>query len=433
MALVLPSSVDYKQSLPALPDAAVQIPVAASPVNGSSFSSGQQIQFDLLNRGFLVPDSMYLSYSWSITKGAAADDAAFFRGTPVYSTFNRLDIQIGSQIVDTIQNYGVVMNLLVNTQLDIAQKYGLQSAYGYFWNVGVATTPAVPAPLLSQLDGRGLAAATSATGSFSAPLVSMLSNAEKLLPLFAMPQIRIILTMDSLANTFNTVANGVSAYTISNVELRYKVVDMGGAVENVVLGMGDKLYIKSQSFACASQTLPATSGYNELVFNQRFASVKSLYALNGSSATSGNQIYDSIDLTSNNGDYSFMIGGVMYPQKPISTSTAKTQALMELKSAAGSIFDKSNNMSINTVEFSAIANPATTTTGAEPGKFIVGTSTERLNSDSLLTGVSTQNSPISYRINTGTSTLNASTVSLVVNYDALIEVDTMTRQASVKA
>lgn len=420
MALVLPSSIDYSAALPALPDAAQQIPVAASPVNGTSFTAGQQIQFDLLNRGFLVPDSMYISYSWSATKAAAgtANDT-FFRATPVYSTFNRLDVQVGSQTVDTIQNYGLVMHLLVNTQLDVAQKYGLQSCYGY--------GPATGAVALEDLDGRGFPAATSTSGSFSAPLVSILSNAEKLLPLFAMPQIRLTLTMDSLANTFGGV--GATGYTISNVELRYKVVDMGGSVENIVLSMGNKLYIKSQSFSCASQTLPATIGYNELIYNQRFASVKSLYAVNGSASVNG--FYDSIDLTSNNGDYSFMVGGVMYPQKPISTATAKAQALMELKSAAGSIFDKSNNMSINSVEFAYIVGNATTYNA--PAKFFVGTSTERLNSDSLLTGISTQNSPISFRINSGTSTASPSTVSLIVNYDALIEVDTMTRQASVKA
>ncbi len=424
MALVLPSSVDYKEALPALPDNAQCINVAASPVNGASFSSGQQVIFDLLNRGFLVPDSMYLSYSFSITKGAAVDDAAFWRATPVYSAFNRLDIQIGSQTVDTIQNYGLVAHVISNISLDVAQKYGLAQTFGY-------GTAAGGVPSLEQFDGRGLPAATSVTGSVSAPLISMLSNSEKLLPLFAMPQVRMVLTLDSIANQFNTVANGVTGFTISNVELRYKVVDMGGAVENIVLGMGDKLYIKSQSFACSSQTLPATTGYSELVYNQRYASVKSLIAVNGSASANG--FYDSIDLTSNNGDYSFMIGGVMYPQKPISTSTAKAQALMELKSAMGSIFDKNNSMSINTVEWSYVASPAPTTTQTAPGKFFVGTSTEKLNSNNLLTGISTQNSPISYRINTGTSTTNPSTVSLIINYDTLLEIDTMTRQASVKA
>lgn len=423
MALVLPSSVDYKEALPALPDAAVQIPVAASPINGSSFSAGQQIQFDLLNRGFLVPDSMYISYAFS---AVCATTATTWRATPVYSAFNRLDVQIGSQTVDTIQNYGLVAHLLTNTNYDVAQKYGLQTAFGYDAGTGSSIT-------LEELDGRAVPVGTN-TGSLSAPLISLLSNSEKLIPLFAMPQVRIVLTMDSLGAQFNlSGATGVSSFTISNVELRYKVVDMGGAVENVVLGMGDKLYIKSQSFSCASQTLPSTNGYNELVFNQRYASVKSLFAVNGAGSAGINGFYDSVDLTRGAGDYSFMIGGVMYPQKPISTATAKAQALMELKSAVGSIFDKSNNMSINNVEFN-YATGGTATTAYAPAKFFIGTSTEKLNSNNLLTGISTQNSPISYRINVGsTATGAASTVSLIVNYDALIEIDTMTRQASVKA
>jgi hypothetical protein len=393
-------------------------------VNGASFASGSQIIFDLLNRGFLVPDSMYLSYSWSVTKGTAAADTCFFRATPGYTPFSRLDVQIGSQTAETIQNYGLVAHVLTNLQLDVAQKYGMAVGLGYGISTGAV-------PNLEQLDGLGLPLASPVTGSFSVPLISMLSNAEKLIPLFAMPQVRIVLSVDSVSNIFNTIAQGATEITLTNVELRYKVVDMGGAVENVVLGMGDKLYIKSQSFVCSSQTLPATAtGYNELVFNNRLASIKSLIAVNGGASVNG--LYDSVDITSNTGDYSFMVGGVMYPQKPISTRTAKAQALLELKSAMGSIFDKNNSMSINVPEFSYVANPAPTTTQYAMGKFFVGTSTEKLNSDNLLTGISTQNSSISYRIN-GVSTAISSTISLIVNYDALLEVDTLTRQASVKA
>jgi hypothetical protein len=418
MALVLPSSIDYKQSLPALPDSAQSLNIAASPVNGSQFTPGSQIQFDLLNRGFLVPDSLYLSYSFDLSNATATN---FWRATPVYTPFSRLDVQIGSQTVEAIQSYNLVMHLLTNTQLDVAMKYGNQASYGY---VGAAATPT-----LEELDGKQIAVGT-LSSSHSAPLVCMLTNAEKLIPLFAMPQIRLTLTLDSLASIFQTPAN-ISNFSLKNVELRYKCIDMAGAIENVVLSMGDKLYIKSQSFACSSQTLPVTTGYAELIFNSRFASVKSLYAINGAGANGVNSFFDSIDVTSGNGDFSFSCGGVLYPQKPISTATAKTQALMELKSAVGSIYDRSNNMSINTTEFSYVAGG--TTTAAAPAKFFVGTSTEKLNTDALLTGISTQNSPISYRINTGTSTGAATTVSLIVNYDALIEIDTQMRQASVKA
>jgi hypothetical protein len=207
---------------------------------------------------------------------------------------------------------------------------------------------------------------------------------------------------------------------------------MGGQVEDMVRSMGDKIYIKSQSFSCASQTLGSgANGYNELIYNQRYASVKSLYAINGGTgAVSVNKAFDSYDITTNNGDYSFSIGGIIYPQRPISTLVNRAGALMELKSATGSIYDKSNSFSINSVEYAYTS--ANTTTAQAMAKFYVGTSTEKLNSDSLLTGISTQNSPISYRVSLGTATSQAHLITLVVNYDALFEVDTVNRQVAVK-
>lgn len=425
MSVILPSSVSYGESLPALPDNTQCINVAAAPTNGASFSSGQQIYLDLINRGFLVPDSMYLSYSYAATNLVNAE----MIGCPAVTPFNRLDVQVGSQTIDTIQGYNIFYHMLTNLTYDVAQKFGNQVSLGYF---NSATVGAGAVPTLEQLDGRQLV--VNETGSFAFPLVSLLSNAEKLIPLFAMPQVRIVLTMEAIANMFTQNVATPTAFTISNVQLRYKVVDFGGAVEQIVLGSADKLYIKSQSFALSSQTLAAnSSGFIELVYNLRYASVKSLFAINGNRATgTSNGAFDSVDLTSSNGDYSFSVGGVLYPPAPINTRTAKAMAMLELRSAVGSIFDKANNMSINQVEFNFSSTAAATTFQA-PGKFYVGTSTERLNSNNLLTGISTQNSPISYRINTGTSIgANNSTVSLVVNYDALIEVDTLTRQVAVK-
>lgn len=424
MSVVLPNSVNYSEALPSLPDNTIQLAIVSSPVNGASFTPGAQIQFDLLNRGFLVPDSMYLRYTTTVTNTGAYQ--VYQIGCPVYNPFTRLDVQIGSQTVDTIQSYNVLMNMLSNLTLDVAQKYGLQAGFGYLNNSSV--------PTLEQLDARDLGAvATTQSYSLGGPLMSILSNSEKLIPLFAMPQIRIVLTMDAIANCFNIAAGGaVTAFTLSNLELCYKVVDMGGQVEDMVRSMGDKIYIKSQSFSCASQTLGSGStGYNELVFNQRYASVKSLYAINGGTTIGANKAFDSSDITTNNGDYSFSVGGVIYPQRPISSLVNRAGALMELKSATGSIYDKANSFAINSVEYAAVS--ATVTTAQAMGKFYIGTSTEKLNSDSLLTGISTQNSPISYRISLGTATGQAHLITLVANYDALIEVDTVNRQVAVKS
>ena len=94
---------------------------------------------------------------------------------------------------------------------------------------------------------------------------------------------------------------------------------------------------------------------------------------------------------------------------------------------------KKNNMSVNSVEFYVDAND--TTTNTVPGKFIVGIPLEKLHIPSdkaILTGVSTNNSNITVNINTSTATAAAYTINLILNYDAIIEVDTQTRDARVR-
>jgi hypothetical protein len=416
MSVTLPTTVNYADKLASLPDATQSIGIAAAPINGQTFTAGQIINFDLLNRGFLVPDSMYLSYTYTSVNAAGVQ----LIGCPGYTSFSRAEVQIGSVTIESINNYNVLMHFLTNTTLDIAQKYGLQSAYGYAADNSQSS--------IEVLDGRLVGAGES--GSFSVPLMTVLSNAEKLIPLFAMPQIRINLTVEAINNMFNSTVTIPTGWTLSNLELRYKIVDMGGQVEDIVRSMGDKIYIKSQSFATSTTSSPLASGYNEFVYNQRFASVKSLFGLNGNTNTNSNKIFDSVDVTRNTGDYCFNLAGVNYPQKVISTRVNRSQALQELRSAMGSVFDRNNNFSINSFEF--LANDNTVCLYTSPGKFYVGTSTERLNSNNLLTGCSTQNSPISYKINSGQSVTGTTPFTLVVNYDALFEVDTINRQVSLK-
>ena len=73
------------------------------------------------------------------------------------------------------------------------------------------------------------------------------------------------------------------------------------------------------------------------------------------------------------------------------------------------------------------------TTLTAPAKFYFGVNCEKLSSNgALLTGISTQSSPISLRLSTGTLTTQASNVYLIALYDALIVVQPELRQASVR-
>ena len=200
----LPDTVNYGEQLSSLPKNTQCLNIACAPSNLQTAQSGSQIYFDLINRGFLDPQSIYLTYTYTATTAANAQ----MIGVPVYTPFNRVEVSIGSQTIDTIQNYNIVMNTLVNGNFDVAQKYGQQASYGYNASAGV--------PSLEQLDGRLLG--LNEVGTFTAPLMTILSGCEKLLPLGMMGATRITLTVDSIANMFTT-AVVPTGFVLSNIRL----------------------------------------------------------------------------------------------------------------------------------------------------------------------------------------------------------------------
>jgi len=347
MSIVLPKEIAYMPSLPSLPPNTINTSIVLAPTNGSVFNlnSGQMVIFDLPARAFLDPASLYIRYTYNIALAAASDPAtANFTsivGTPVYSAFSRLETLFGSQIVESIYNYGATQNMLIQNSLNLAQKNGLAPCLGYAdendppsWN----------------LNGRPLqCAAGGATYSFpvAAPLNCLLANCEHLFPLFASSNVRIQLTLDSISNIIKVLGTNTLPVTatISNVELCFDMVDFGAEVESMVKQMGSPFYIKSESYAVSQQTLASFQGTAELNFNMRLSSIKSLWAINGGT-TSLNGIYDSFDLTqrltnyatgavTGGGDYSFTIAGKSFPDRPLSTTTNKPSLLLEGQMAKG--------------------------------------------------------------------------------------------------
>lgn len=434
----LPSLVDYREPLVVLPEDTQNFSVSCVPTGSGSFTSSTQIQVDLGNRGFLDPASLLVKYKITYAKtGDAAGTSISIVGTPAYTPFLRLDTIINSQTVESINNYGVVCNMLSNLKLGISEKYGQQSALGY------ENSAAAPYSM-ENLDGAVIAVAggvgnTTVVRSYSAPLFNLLSGSEKLIPLFLLNGIRLQFTLDTAANIQVAGAAGTSAvndFTITQFEVCYNAIDMGGAVEREVIMMNPKLRMKSQSYATGNQTLAqGVQGTQSLVYNMRYASCKSAFLVSGgnTAATSLNRLYDSYDITSGNGDYCLQIGSQQYPQKPLSTTNNKSGVLQELRRAMNSIFDKNNSMSINSIEFGRVSADATTV--PIPAKFFVGFNLQKLTVSlkAFFTGVSTQNAPITLTCNIGTATGQPHNVMLVLNYDAILEVDTSTKQMTLIA
>jgi hypothetical protein len=320
--------------------------------------------------------------------------------------------------------------MLTNLQLSVADKLGQQYALGY---VDYQTTPVTNEALDGRLLGSG-----GESGFLAAPCHCSLAYAEKLIPLFLLNGIRLQFTMDTLANMCSNLATDAAAtltgFTISNFEVVYNCIDLGASAQAEVVRMNPKIKIKSQSFSTSvSPIASATSGSVNLIFNQRYASVKSAYLNMGGSDTgkSANKNMDSYDVTSGNGDFQFNIGGVSYPQKALSTLNNKAGCLQELRRSMNTIFGSNVAMSINSLEYGKYSTNGTTYD--VPAKFWLGVNLQKLTipQKAFFTGVSTQSSPISVMINIGTGTSQLHNVMLILNYDLIYEIDPMTKQVVV--
>jgi hypothetical protein len=389
-------------------------------------------------QGMLVPESLYMRYKVSWTGQAAASTAvtgAAVKGTPVYSFFSRMETIIGSQTVESITQYGQMCNMVVNSRLNYSSKVGLAYPFGY--NLASTATGgfdnAVSAP-----NGGYITGASGSSFFYAAPLPCILSAADRLVPISSMPSIRLQLSVDSLLNVIKqdtvTANNTPTAFTITNFEVCYDVVTFSPLVEQAISARGNGMIVlKSSSYLSSGVTLPiSTPGTLEFVFNQRLASIKSVFLhLSGADATKLNGFFDSVDCTSSNGDYQFFIGGVPYPSRPLSTVLNKAGIFMEMSQSYGVAHDLlTSQFAINPTEFNYV-NGSTTTIN-QMGKFYPSCNVEKLSTnDALLTGISSDGSPISVRISLGTPTTVAQVIQLICMFDCLLTIDLQNKTVQV--
>ena len=79
--------------------------------------------------------------------------------------------------------------------------------------------------------------------------------------------------------------------------------------------------------------------------------------------------FDFIDIT-NGGTYQISIGGKICPQIALNATNNKAAIMQELRKCQGQLYDETNVMSINSVEF-GYTDAACNTTVNQPVKFII--------------------------------------------------------------
>jgi len=438
---VLPNEVNYAKPLE-LPSSTRCLSLVSVPQQGSgSFTSGQQVTFPLVQYGYIVPDSMVVSAIIRYDTDNGAGTTGILGSCPSSSWVQRLDAQINSQTIETINNYNSLYAMLINAKCDVSSKLGLSKPFGL--SFPTADDNATYAPSFTNADScvfanTGAAGTKTLRGSF--PLGCIYSSASKFLPL-SMGDHRITLTIDSLDNiTFSSGAALRSNLQISQIQLNYDCIVFDEVTDALILGSqsdgaGD-IYLKTQSYAVSSSPLAnGFVGQTEIPYAQSLTSIKSLHTL--FTPNTGNRGFASYDATSQNGSLQYTIAGKPYPETQIDTLNRPQYATIEFLASVYGTHDPiiSARTSMNDATWRVVdADPADSLTDPKRNvaKAYFGISVERLSSNSyMLSGVSSMNSNLTLRLVNNTALASALNAVFIVCYDAVIKYNPSMKQVIV--
>ena len=435
----LPKEVEYNRPHASVSPDTTSLNVIVRPSNGQTFQAGGDvITFDLPSRAFLSPASLVLRGVMTSTV-ATADDTNFVLGAaPGASWIQRVETQISGQTVESINSYGQLYNLLVNTKLGVSERMAMQTEL----MTGTGVANAVIVPSAANISSYALPSAAGAqTSPFAIPLGCLLSNCTNYVPLGLMGGVRVSITTDQLANF--TIMTGAATLTFGSLELAFDMVDFGRGFDSVVGSMADSegnINLKSSSWNVSSQTLGAiTAGTTEEhIYNVRLSSIKSLILqAGGISANSVNGAkFDAGSVQGNGGSTIFTVASQVYPQTPIAESN-QALVMSELRQSLGEAHDLlGSKMSIPDGQFNsnlAIMAPGGTSSRLLPKAHFVGVNTEKVSSNQLMmSGISSQLSPISVRLNYSADVAAGVLLTLFVMYDAILSINLPTRQVQTR-
>lgn len=416
-----PKEMDY--SLSSLPPSITSQSYVSRATNGSSFTSGQQVQFNFIqNAGtYIVPESLYLSFRLNITANAGASPANDndILGIPGVSCWSRSDLYANSVSIETINNYGAVTQALMHSKMNVAQKMGLSNALGLEFTDNNA----------NDVDSVKLAGGSGAKVlNCAVPLNNALANCSRYVPL-DVAQFILYLTVEEVNNFVIKSVDGSAAttslFSVDNLELHYKCVSLDAMTDAAIKSQVDRngeINFKTQSYASTvAQIANASSGSQAFAFANSLTSIKSLWCL---FCRSGNGFKNnaSYDATNGQGFIYWECAGKNFPQNAINTS--RRSSVLEFLEAIHGLHsspDAANtSMSVNNYASSTTAYSNADVKNLYKSYF--GVNTERLAGNYMLSGISSQNSNIALRLNIdGGATNTALNIIQVFNHDLIMK------------
>ena len=364
---------------------------------------------------------------------------------------NRIDIFHGSALLETIQQYNVLMNYLFDFNLNVATAYGMSNMLGT--HIGDATDARAGNVLVAY------AASSSSNLTVCIPILSGTIGValDKLLPIGQLSDdIRIEITLESNTLAFcagSATALASNAWTISSAELELNIIELsdeGMGIINSMTPFNQPVYLHGNSWRHYASSLAAsTAGNYSTLVPARFASLKSICVLPRRSTEANAQQAYSLSSRINPGiqNYFFRIGSYILPNKSVTLQNSSTtygyaEAFAELQRAfhslnhnefAGQVSYALYNIA-DTADAVAGVNAPNVTTASNKNAFALAVELELWNqrSDVMLSGMNTLSQQVFFECNIASMGAASYVLDFYANYDHILVLDPQTGLLSVK-
>ena len=285
--------------------------------------------------------------AYEIPTGASAAiiTAARLRSNAM-AWFDRMFISSQSgAILEDINQYGLISDVVVNTEIDVAQRDVLSAAYGFAYeNATAGSLNTNAGHVITNIDATTVSAAVKVYYSYSVPIISALlgKGASKMFNIGATNRLQLtlqtasILPISFVTSTATTAATFIS--TIDNVQLSLQYVDVGMAGMRL-LGKSGPQYYNGLTWRVSATSVPAgTSGAVSILTGLKGSSVRTCglrVCETSTLSTAGciNGIYDSKCPQAT--ALSWNINGQLYPSNPINPLYNPAQLFQQTQQALG--------------------------------------------------------------------------------------------------
>ena len=308
-----------------------------SPVN--AFNS-QTISFTIPSGNsrsvYLDPKETYLSFRLAFNVTTASNVAGEVGPNLIgsgQSFFDQLVLYSNNVPIETVNQYGILSNMLLNSTVSQSDRQGAIS-------IGMGADA-------DSANGTNLYVDTGATGflyyNFCIPLLSVIgiNGGDKLFPIGAISNLQLQMVTASLFPMVSfctaVTAAGVATASLDSFSLNLKYIDIGSAQSLVDATIPDgKIFIKSQTWVSANSNLPSgTAGQVNAFYQIRNSSVKSVLFQNSqaTSPATPNGYYDGVNFGVT--QFNTTINGMAFPQTALNPSNRPGQCFLAFLSALG--------------------------------------------------------------------------------------------------